>query len=252
MPYGAPTDAVPVRLNVNENPYQPPADVVDAIAKAVRVVLDDANRYPDREALQLRAALADYVGSGATPAQIWPANGSNEVMHHIFSAFGGPGRTALSFSPTYSMYPIYARDTFTRYVTVPRARDFSLDVDDVRAAVGQYAPTLVIVASPNNPTGTVLSLDDIRALHAVIADTGVLILDEAYIEFSSQPSAVSLVHELPRLIVTRTMSKAFGLAGLRIGYAVTAPNRRRTTHRPVAVSPVRRGSSGSHTGTAPS
>ena len=222
-PYGAPIADVPVRLNVNENPYPPEPAVVTAIASAVADSLTDANRYPDREALRLREAISRYVGQGVTPAQIWAANGSNEIMHQVFSAFGGPGRTALSFAPTYSMYPQYARDTHTEFRTVARAPDFSLDVEHAETEIAESAPAIVILASPNNPTGHLLEPSQLRALTlACEAVGGLLIVDEAYGEFADpdRQMALSKVTESPNLLVTRTLSKAFGLAGLRLGYAV--------------------------------
>ena len=221
-PYGAPTDAVPVRLNVNENPYAPPAAVVEAMTTAVTQALASANRYPDREAVALRAALADYVGVGLD--QVWAANGSNEVMHQLLGAFGGPGRTMVSFTPTYSMYPVYARDTNTRYLTAPRQPDHSLDLATAAAVIERERPSVVVVASPNNPTGGLLPAAEVRQLHTMVAEYGLLVVDEAYIEFApAGASAVGLLPELPRLVVLRTLSKAWGLAGLRLGYAVAAP-----------------------------
>lgn len=234
-PYGAPELDVPVRLNVNENPYPPSAAVVADIADAAGRAAAGANRYPDRDFPALRAALADYlaVESGVRlPAeQIWAANGSNEVMLHVLQAFGGPGRTALSFTPTYSMYPEYARDTLTTYVAVPRRADFSLDAPAVGAAIERERPGVVILASPNNPTGTALSAQDLGAvLEAArghgpqLSDGGptdaVVVVDEAYGEFRRPgvPSALKLLASNPHLAVTRTMSKAFGMAGLRLGY----------------------------------
>ena len=240
-PYGAPEIDVPVRLNVNENPYPPSAAVIESIATAVAQAAQGLNRYPERDFPRLRAALADYlaVESGAhlTPEQIWAANGSNEVMLHVLQAFGGPGRTCLSFTPTYSMYPEYARDTLTDYATRPRRKDFTLDVDGAANAIKELRPAVVILASPNNPTGTALPLEDIKRIleaargHGPIlgAEIGsparssdcVVVIDEAYAEFrrSGVPSALELVGPAhPHLAVTRTMSKAFGAAGLRLGY----------------------------------
>ena len=240
-PYGAPEIDVPVRLNVNENPYPPSAAVIESIATAVAQAAQGLNRYPERDFPRLRAALADYlaVESGAhlTPEQIWAANGSNEVMLHVLQAFGGPGRTCLSFTPTYSMYPEYARDTLTDYATRPRRKDFTLDVDGAANAIKELRPAVVILASPNNPTGTALPLEDIKRIleaargHGPIlgAEIGsparasdcVVVIDEAYAEFRRPgvPSALELVGPAhPHLAVTRTMSKAFGAAGLRLGY----------------------------------
>ena len=240
-PYGAPEIDVPVRLNVNENPYPPSAAVIESIATAVAQTAQGLNRYPERDFPRLRAALADYLeaesGAHLTPEQIWAANGSNEVMLHVLQAFGGPGRTCLSFTPTYSMYPEYARDTLTDYATRPRRKDFTLDTDAAVAAIKELRPAVVILASPNNPTGTALPLEDIKRILEAARGHGpmlgaeigsparasdcVVVIDEAYAEFRRPgvPSALELVGSAnPHLAVTRTMSKAFGAAGLRLGY----------------------------------
>lgn len=222
-PYGAPQLDVPVRLNTNENPFEPPRDFVEALSATVLEAAKTLNRYPDRDALQLRSALAAYLERESATAeitaeQIWVGNGSNEVMLHILQAFGGPGRKALSFVPTYSMYEEYARGTFTEFVTVPRSAEFTVDVEAAVAAVRSVQPHVVFLASPNNPTGTAQDLALIPEL--LRAFDGMVVVDEAYAEFRRDgvPSAVSLVHLHPRLIVTRTMSKAFGFAGARVGY----------------------------------
>jgi histidinol-phosphate aminotransferase len=222
LPYGAPQLDVPVRLNTNENPYPPSAKVVADIAAAVGTAAAGLNRYPDRDCLELRTALADFVngesGVRLGPDQLWPANGSNEVMQQLLQAFGGPGRAALSFAPTYAMYPEYARNTSTEWVTGRRAADFSLDVDEAVALISRLQPSVVLLTSPNNPTGTTLPQSQLRAVLDVAP--GVVVVDEAYAEFrrAGVPSAVSLLAEYPQLIVTRTMSKAFALAGGRLGY----------------------------------
>ncbi|MPZ95501.1 MAG: histidinol-phosphate transaminase [Propionibacteriales bacterium] len=217
-PYGAPQIDVAVRLNVNENPYGPSKTVVDDIAASVADVASGLNRYPDREVTELRAALAGYLGHGLGGDQVWAANGSNEVMQQILQAFGGHGRAAMSFAPTYSMYPEYARDTETTWVTGDRRDDFTIDPDVAATQVKEHQPSVVLLASPNNPTGTALPLEVVSAICA--AAPGVVVVDEAYGEFrrSGTPSALSLLPEQPRLLVTRTMSKAFALAGARLGY----------------------------------
>ncbi|MDA3021298.1 MAG: histidinol-phosphate transaminase [Actinomycetota bacterium] len=227
--YGAPQLAVPVCLNVNENPFPLPADVVEAITAAVRSVATDLNRYPLRDAVVLRQTLADYLAgeSGAQVpwGQIWAANGSNEVMHHLFLAFGGPGRLAISFDPTYSMYPEYARDTFTSYLSFPRRADFTIDIASACRQIVSHRPSLILVTAPNNPTGTALDPVDLKTLLSTARECGaMLIVDEAYAEFrrAGIPSALELLPDFANLVVTRTMSKAFGLAGARLGYAVTA------------------------------
>jgi histidinol-phosphate aminotransferase len=217
-PYGAPQLDVPVALNVNENPYPPDDAVVDHIAKAVADAARTLNRYPDREARALRSALAGYLGGGLRAEQVWAANGSNEIMQQLLQAFAGPGRTALSFAPTYSMYPEYARNTDTTWVTAPRREDFTVDPDLAVAEVDRVQPAVVLLASPNNPTGTALPLDTVERICQ--AAPGVVVVDEAYAEFRREgtPSALSLLPSYPRLAVTRTMSKAFALAGARVGY----------------------------------
>ncbi len=222
-PYGAPQLDVPVRLNVNENPYPPSPAVVAEIAAAVAEAAGSVNRYPDREALALRADLAHYLGHGLCAEQVWAANGSNEVMTHVLQAFGGPGRTVLSFTPTYSMYPEYARNTHTTWVTAPRTPDFRIDAGAAVAAISEHAPDVVLVTSPNNPTGTAVDLATLRAV--CDAAPGIVVVDEAYVEFArtGTPSALELLPEYPRLAVSRTMSKAFAFAGGRLGYLAAAP-----------------------------
>lgn len=229
VPYGAPQLDVTHRLNVNENPYPPSAAMVHDVAAAVAQATTDLNRYPDRDATALRAELAAYIrtdvahGPTVTTEQVWAANGSNEVMVQLLQAFGGPGRVALSFAPTYSMYPDYARDTFTEYRTLARRADFTVDVGAALAHIRAEQPAVILVASPNNPTGTTLPLDEVDAL--CTASRGMVVVDEAYAEFRrpGTPSAIELLDAHPRLVVTRTMSKAFALAGARLGYLVASP-----------------------------
>jgi histidinol-phosphate aminotransferase len=223
VPYGAPQLDVPVCLNVNENPYPPSSAVIAEIATAVATAAGSMNRYPDREALALRADLARYLGHGLAAEQIWAANGSNEVMTHVLQAFGGPGRSVLSFAPTYSMYPEYARNTHTRWLTAPRTADFRIDRDAALAAIAATGADVVLVTSPNNPTGTAVDLATVEAI--CDAAPGVVVVDEAYVEFarSGTPSALQLLPQHPRLAVSRTMSKAFAFAGGRLGYLAAAP-----------------------------
>lgn len=226
-PYGAPQLDVPVQLNVNENPYPPSERVVAEVARAAAEAARTLNRYPDRDAIALRADLASYLtadgGTGLDVDRVWAANGSNEVMLQLLQAFGGPGRTAVSFAPTYSMYPEYARDTHTDWIVGRRAEDFTIDLPHALQVIAEHRPSLVLLASPNNPTGTALPLADIEAILAVTP--GVVVVDEAYGEFrrSGTPSALSLLPTQPRLVVTRTMSKAFALAGGRLGYLAASP-----------------------------
>ncbi len=228
QPYGAPQIDVPVRLNTNENPYGPSEAAAADIADAVRAAATSLNRYPDREALALRTALADYLSADVPDAPleaaaVWAANGSNEIMQQLLQAFGGPGRTALSFAPTYSMYPEYARNTHTRWVAGQRREDFAVDVEAAVALIQAEQPDVVFLTSPNNPTGTALEPEHTRAVLA--AAPGLVVVDEAYAEFRREgtPSALALLADHPRLVVTRTMSKAFALAGGRLGYLAAHP-----------------------------
>ncbi len=219
QPYGAPQLDVAVRLNTNENPYGPSERMVRAITDSVATVAAELNRYPDREASALRSNLADYLGHGLTVDRVWAANGSNEIMLQLLQAFGGPGRTALSFAPTYSMYPEYARATSTRWVAGQRSEAFEVEVEAALETIRAERPSVVFIASPNNPTGTAVALDTIRALCEGAPDA-VVVVDEAYAEFRREgtPSALSLLDCYPNLAVTRTMSKAFAFAGGRVGY----------------------------------
>jgi histidinol-phosphate aminotransferase len=229
--YGAPQLDVPVALNTNENSYPVPAVVADAMAAAVAEVAAGLNRYPDREFTRLREALAAYLSrSGTTvlPEQVWAGNGSNEVLLHLLQAFGGPGRTALGFTPAYSMHPIITTTTGTTWVDgmrgVPGGGAFDLDPDSAVAQVERYLPDVVFLCSPNNPTGTALGLDVVEAVHDAAPDA-LVVVDEAYAEFArpGTPSALTLLAGRPRLVVTRTMSKAFALAGGRLGYLAADP-----------------------------
>jgi histidinol-phosphate aminotransferase len=225
-PYGAPQLAVPVRLNTNENPHPPTKALVDDVVRSVREAAVDLHRYPDRDAVALRRDLAAYLtaqtGAQLGVGNLWAANGSNEILQQLLQAFGGPGRSAIGFVPSYSMHPIISDGTRTEWLEAARADDFSLDVDAAVAAVADRKPDVVFIASPNNPSGQSVSLPDLRRLLDVVP--GILIVDEAYGEFSSQPSAVALVEEYPtRLVVTRTMSKAFAFAGGRLGYLIATP-----------------------------
>ncbi len=221
LPYGAPQLDVPVRLNVNENPYRLPAEVQAAMASALGEALRDINRYPDREATGLREKLAAYLGQGLTAGQIWAANGSNELMVQVLQAFGGPQRSVVTFSPSYSMYSEYARDSHTAYVEIPRRPDFQIDVDDAVRVISKTQPAVVVIATPNNPTGTSSSLEQVRRL--LDAAKGIVVVDEAYQEFSSGQSAIALLPDFGNLIVSRTMSKAFAFAGARVGYCASNP-----------------------------
>lgn len=222
--YGAPQLDVSVRLNTNENPYAPSPELIAELVERVGKIASDLNRYPDRDAVELRAALAAYIsnqaGVSVTEQQVWAANGSNEILQQLLQAFGGPGRSAMGFVPSYSMHPILASGTQTEFIGVPRdPKTFDIDVQLALAEIEKHQPDVIFITTPNNPTGNLTSIDDIRTLTA--AAPGIVIIDEAYAEFTDEPSATTLIDEFPtKLVVSRTMSKAFDFAGGRLGYFV--------------------------------
>jgi histidinol-phosphate aminotransferase len=231
-PYGAPQLQVRHRLNTNENPHPLPAELLATLGEALGHAAVELNRYPDRDATALRADLAAYLSRGGErigPAQVWAANGSNEVLQQLLQAFGGAGRTALGFTPSYSMHPIISAGTGTAWVDGHRREDFTIDAAQAVAQVREVRPDVVFVTSPNNPTGTAVALETIEQLHDASSyghgRAGMVVVDEAYAEFAraGTPSALTLLPGRPRLVVSRTMSKAFGMAGLRLGYLAADP-----------------------------
>ncbi|MCX2963932.1 histidinol-phosphate transaminase [Gordonia aquimaris] len=225
-PYGAPQLKVSVVLNTNENPHPPSDALIADVAESVRTAAAELHRYPDRDAVALRADLAQYLteatGVALTTENLWAANGSNEILQQLLQAFAGPGRSALGFVPSYSMHPIISDGTDTTWLHAVRASDFSLDVDYAVAEVTNRRPDVVFVTSPNNPTGGSIDNDQLRAIVGVAP--GIVVVDEAYGEFSEQPSAVALIDEYPtKVVVSRTMSKAFAFAGGRLGYLAASP-----------------------------
>ncbi|OZE31041.1 histidinol-phosphate transaminase [Rhodococcus sp. 05-2254-6] len=225
-PYGAPQLTVPVQLNTNENPHPPTQALIDDVADSVRIAAGQLHRYPDRDADELRADLARYLteqtGFAVDAANVWAANGSNEILQQLLQAFGGPDRTALGFVPSYSMHPIISSGTQTEWIPAKRRADFSLDVDYAVQAIEERRPDVVFVTSPNNPTGHSIDEADLRRI--LDAAPGIVVVDEAYAEFSSAPSAIGLIESYPsKIVVSRTMSKAFAFAGGRLGYLVAAP-----------------------------
>lgn len=222
-PYGAPQLHVPVALNVNENTHPIPEPVARDIVAALALAVQTVNRYPDREFTELRAGLAGYLGHGLSLDNIWAANGSNEVLQQVLQAFGGPGRSVLGFAPTYSMYSILASGTGTRWIAGERDADYELSPATAVHWVNRTKPDLVFLCAPNNPTGTPLSLETIAAVYD--AADGIVVVDEAYAEFApaGEPTALALLPGRERLLVSRTMSKAFAFAGARVGYLAADP-----------------------------
>ena len=229
-PYGAPQLDVPTRLNTNENPYSLSDSLVTDIMESVRVIAKDLNRYPDRDALALRVALAEYIqrssGVAMSGRQIWAANGSNEVLQQIFQAFGGQERTAIGFTPSYSMHALIGRTTGTHWIDGHRESDFTLNAASAISQIRDSNPQIIFITSPNNPTATSVSIETIRAILKTARELGALVvIDEAYAEFARTrtDSALNLLGDFPNVLVTRTMSKAFAMAGTRLGYLVAEP-----------------------------
>jgi histidinol-phosphate aminotransferase len=225
-PYGAPQLDVPVRLNTNENPYPPPPALIADVTSAAQDVAATLHRYPDRDAVALRSDLAAYLrkstGVELATENLWAANGSNEILQQLLQAFGGPDRVALGFEPSYSMHPIIAAGTRTEWAPTPRRADFTVDTEEAARVVQERRPDVVFLTSPNNPTGGSIPLADLRDV--VLAAPALVVIDEAYAEFSGQPSAIHLIAEFPaKVVVSRTMSKAFAFAGGRLGYLASAP-----------------------------
>ena len=222
-PYGAPQKPVRYALNVNENTHAIPEAVAQHIVESLAAAVLTINRYPDREFTTLREALAAYLGHGLGPQNIWAANGSNEVIQQLLQAFGGPGRSVLGFPPTYSMHSIIASGTGTRWLTAGRDEAYTLSAETVVVAIEREQPDLVFLCAPNNPTGTPVDLAVIEAAYA--ATRGILFVDEAYAEFmpADTPTALTLLPGRERLVVSRTMSKAFAFAGARVGYLAADP-----------------------------
>jgi histidinol-phosphate aminotransferase len=222
-PYGAPQAHVRVELNVNENTHPVPQPVIEEIMARMAEALTTINRYPDRDFTELRESLAGYLGHGMRAQNIWAANGSNEVIQHVLQAFGGPGRSVLAFPPTYSMHPIIAAATGTEWIPAQRDEGFYISTDTAVAAIHASTPNITFFCAPNNPTGTPVSLETIAA--AYDATEGIVFVDEAYVEFAptSHGTALSLLEGRPRLVVSRTMSKAFAFAGARVGYLAADP-----------------------------
>ena len=223
-PYGAPQVEAEASLNTNENPFPLSPDLVAAISARIAEVAATLNRYPDRDAIALRTKLADYINTGSSThfdlTNIWVANGSNEIIQSLFLAFGAGG--AIGFLPSYSMHPLIARVTLTPWVDGKRREDFSLDLEGAITQIAQAKPDLTFITTPNNPTGEAISIQAIEKLAA--STPGLLVIDEAYAEFSDEDSAVTLIAKYPHVVVIRTMSKAFSFAGARVGYLIAHPS----------------------------
>jgi histidinol-phosphate aminotransferase len=222
-PYGAPQLPADAVMNTNENPYAPSPELAKAIATRVAEVALTLNRYPDRDAVVLRTKLADFInglsGTSFDSTNIWAANGSNEIIQSLFMAFGGG--TALGFTPSYSMHPLIAKVTQVQWLNGNRREDFSLDIDSAISQIQREKPALTFITTPNNPTGSSVTIEEIEKIAK--ATSGLLIIDEAYAEFSDEISAATLVKKYPHVVVIRTMSKAFAFAGVRLGYLVADP-----------------------------
>jgi histidinol-phosphate aminotransferase len=214
--YHSPQVDVAVRLNTNESPDAPPVEWTKAIANALSEI--EWNRYPDRSAMELRSAIGTLHDVG--PEQIFVANGSNEVLQTVLLAFGGPGRTAAVWEPTYALHSHISRITGTSVVEGERAADFSTDLSEVRRVLAEASPEVSFLCSPNNPTGVVDDEATVRAvLEMVIGIDGLLVVDEAYGQFAPWSADVLVGDDTP-LVVSRTFSKTWSMAAARLGYLV--------------------------------
>ena len=225
-PYGAPQLPAEASLNTNENPYAPSITLQQAITAAVAEASSSLNRYPDRDAIKVRTALASYIneenGTEFGANNVWAANGSNEIIQSLFLAFGNS--SALGFTPSYSMHPLISMVADTKWINGKRNHDFSFNVDIAIHDVDHHKPHLTFVTTPNNPTGGAISFAEIEALAVVVGQNGgLLVVDEAYAEFSNERSSVNLISQHPHVVVIRTMSKAFAFAGVRVGYLIADP-----------------------------
>jgi histidinol-phosphate aminotransferase len=227
-PYGAPQISDVVALNTNENPFELPKTVQDSIVSRIGEVVHGLNRYPDRDAQVLRSKLAEYIskttGSSVSSENIWVANGSNEILQTLMIACGGADHLAIGFTPSYSVHPLIAQLTRTPWFAGTRDQDFAIDMVVAKKLIHEKNPSLIFVTTPNNPSGTSTPLADLRELADLAGQVGaLLIVDEAYAEFSEEESAVSLIADFQHVVVVRTMSKAFAFAGTRLGYLVAHP-----------------------------
>lgn len=209
--YRAPQLDAPVKLNTNESPYPPPESFMKELSERVSAL--KLNRYPDRDAFELREGLAAHIGT--ITDRVWVANGSNEVLLQLMLAFGGSERKVLTFEPTYGMHTHITRISETRLLRGRRNPDYSVHVEASVEAIETQRPDIVLLCSPNNPTGNSGDEEEIAAI--CNAAPGLVILDEAYAEFA-EASFVGMVDDHDNLVVTRSFSKAWRLAGVRLGY----------------------------------
>lgn len=210
LPYNAPYYPSVIKLDANENPYPFPEDVLEEIYR--ETVAAGFNRYPDPMAVQLRKSLADYTG--VSPDNIMVGNGSDELILDLMLTFGTGAKFVVA-SPSFVMYELQGQIASSIRIDVPRRSDFHLDVEAMQKAANQPGVKMVVICTPNNPTGTATPRSEIES---ILANTGALVVvDEAYGEFGGE-SCIPLLDSYPNLIILKTFSKAFGLAGLRIGY----------------------------------
>jgi histidinol-phosphate aminotransferase len=214
---GAP-DTVEVKLNQNESPYDLPPDLKQEIAEAVADI--PLNRYPNEQPHELRHTLAEY--NGVDPDCIIVGNGSNELTYTFGMALIDPGTPVVLPTPMFSLYEKVVRLADGDLTSVPPRSDLSFDTEALIEAIEAKDPALTVLTSPNNPTGLAMPLSDIERI--VRAASGFVVVDEAYVEFNPEGSALRLMHDHPNVMLLRTFSKAYGLAGLRIGYMIAHPD----------------------------
>lgn len=222
--YGAPQLQDVVKLNTNENPYPLPHSVVTELTSEIASIATSLNRYPDRDTVKLRSALANYLSSKhVTTENIWAANGSNEILQQVFLAYASS--SCIGLSPSYSVHPLIAQITGSEWDSLPLKNDFTIDLSALLTRIEETNPSLIFITSPNNPTGGVVEFKELKKIAEFIKGRRtLLIVDEAYAEFSSEKSAIELIEDYPQVAVVRTMSKAFAFAGARVGYLVADSN----------------------------
>lgn len=231
-----------IRLNTNENPYEIPSQIASKMSEGILSIANNFNRYPQDGHLELKKSLIKHIQNNwnfkIEEDEIICANGSNEIMHEIFNAFGGSDSSALFFTPCYSMYPQYCRDSFTKFISIDRdeSNNYQIQVDEALEVIKNEQPDLVVLDNPNNPVGNYVLTNDIIEMIEFAKEYSehtVFVVDEAYIDFAKYKYDISedkitelkvgmheYIHKYKNLIVVRTLSKAFSFAGVRLGYAI--------------------------------
>jgi len=213
---GAPSHTE-VKLNQNESPYDLPIELKRQLADEFLSI--EANRYPPEQPNRLRNALAER--DGVDPEGIIVGNGSNELTYTFGMAFIEPGTPVVMPRPMFSLYEKVARICEADLTPVPPREDLTFDAEAIETAVADTEAAITVLTTPNNPTGLAMPMDEIERI--AVASPGVVVIDEAYVEFNPVGSATALLETYPNIIILRTLSKGMGLAGVRLGYMIARP-----------------------------